>query len=241
MPCMGSFWSCVPLMMTSSNGNIFRVTGHLCGKFTGPRWISHTKASDAELWCLLWSARINSWVNNGEAGDLRRHSGHYDVIVMFPISFMPPTNIQGRSWAEAERPGPQLENVKKNNNPESIFKRNSILSLSNIVTLSLHICVYICIYDSLSITDWSWMITRHSYFWCEYDLVIINPRATKHISIIVTSGDVYPSYVRFVGPVHSVYSTYAYFVYLNMTFTFSASLWRENIQFRPKIRKLQSF
>ena len=43
-------------MMTSSNGDIFRVTGHLCGKFTGPRWISHTKASDAELWCLLWSA-----------------------------------------------------------------------------------------------------------------------------------------------------------------------------------------
>ena len=44
------------IMMTSSNGNIFRVTGHLCGEFTGPRWILHTKASDAELWCLLWSA-----------------------------------------------------------------------------------------------------------------------------------------------------------------------------------------
>ena len=43
-------------MMTSSNGNIFRVTGHLCGEFTGPRWIPHTKATDAELWCLLWSA-----------------------------------------------------------------------------------------------------------------------------------------------------------------------------------------
>ena len=43
-------------MMTSSNGNIFRVTGHLCGEFTGPRWILHTKASDAELWFLLWSA-----------------------------------------------------------------------------------------------------------------------------------------------------------------------------------------
>ena len=42
-------------MMTSSNGSIFRVTGHLCGEFTGPRWIPHTKASDAELWCLLWS------------------------------------------------------------------------------------------------------------------------------------------------------------------------------------------
>ena len=46
----------ITYMMTSSNGNIFRVTGHLCGEFTGPRWIPHTKASDAELWCLLWSA-----------------------------------------------------------------------------------------------------------------------------------------------------------------------------------------
>ena len=26
---------------------------------------------------------INGWVNNREAGDLRRHLGHYDVIVMF--------------------------------------------------------------------------------------------------------------------------------------------------------------
>ena len=43
-------------MMTSSNGNIFRVTGHLCGEFTGLRWIPHTTASDAELWCFLWSA-----------------------------------------------------------------------------------------------------------------------------------------------------------------------------------------
>ena len=36
-------------MMTSSNGNIFRVTGHLWEEFTGPRWILHTKASDAEF------------------------------------------------------------------------------------------------------------------------------------------------------------------------------------------------
>ena len=43
-------------MMTSSNGSIFCVTGHLCGEFTSPRWIPHTKASDVELWCFLWSA-----------------------------------------------------------------------------------------------------------------------------------------------------------------------------------------
>ena len=41
------------------------------------------KASDAELWCFLWSAlEKNGWVNNREAGDLRRHQAHYDVIVM---------------------------------------------------------------------------------------------------------------------------------------------------------------
>ena len=43
-------------MVTCSNGNIFRVTGHLCGEFTCPRWIPRTKVSDAELWCFLWSA-----------------------------------------------------------------------------------------------------------------------------------------------------------------------------------------
>ena len=48
--------TCSGFMMTSSNGNIFRLTGHLCGEFTGPRWIPRTKASDAELWCFLWSA-----------------------------------------------------------------------------------------------------------------------------------------------------------------------------------------
>ena len=46
----------VVIMMTSSNENIFRVTGPLCGEFTGHRWIPLTKASGAELWCFLWSA-----------------------------------------------------------------------------------------------------------------------------------------------------------------------------------------
>ena len=35
-------------MMTSLNGNIFRVTDHLCGEFTGHRWIPRTKASEAK-------------------------------------------------------------------------------------------------------------------------------------------------------------------------------------------------
>ena len=75
------FMACEIMMtMTSSNGNIFRVTGHLCGEFTG---IPRTKASDAELWCFsLICVLINGWVNNREAGDLRRHRVHYDVTVM---------------------------------------------------------------------------------------------------------------------------------------------------------------
>ena len=43
-------------MMTSSNGNIFRVTGPLWGESTGHRWIPLTRGSDAGLWCFLWSA-----------------------------------------------------------------------------------------------------------------------------------------------------------------------------------------
>ena len=70
-------------MMTSSNGNIFRVTGHLCGEFTGPRWIPTqrpmTRSFDFSLICV-W---INDWVNNREAGDLRRYLAHHDVTVMW--------------------------------------------------------------------------------------------------------------------------------------------------------------
>ena len=70
-------------IMTSSNGNIFRVTGPLCGEFTGHQWILITNASDAELWCFLWPVPwLNGWVNNREAGDLRRNRAHCDVIVM---------------------------------------------------------------------------------------------------------------------------------------------------------------
>ena len=57
-------------MMTSSNGNIFRVTGHLCSEFTGA------------LMFYLICAWMNGWVKNREAGDLRCHRAHYDVTVM---------------------------------------------------------------------------------------------------------------------------------------------------------------
>ena len=43
-------------MMTSPNGDLFRVTGPLCRESTGDQWIALTKTSNAELWCFLWSA-----------------------------------------------------------------------------------------------------------------------------------------------------------------------------------------
>ena len=63
-------------MMTSANGNIFRVTGHLCGDF--PHEGQWRGAFMFSLNCT-W---INRWVNTREAGDFRRRRAHYDVIVM---------------------------------------------------------------------------------------------------------------------------------------------------------------
>ena len=63
-------------MMTSSNGNMFRVTGFCAG--TGHRWIPLTQTSDSELWCFLWS---NGWVNNQDAGDLRRSLWRHRNVV----------------------------------------------------------------------------------------------------------------------------------------------------------------
>ena len=73
--------------MTSSNGNIFRVTGPLYGEFTGRRWpvIGEfpPQRPVTQSFDVFFSAHwINGWVSNHGAGDLRRHRAHYDAIVM---------------------------------------------------------------------------------------------------------------------------------------------------------------
>ena len=67
-------------MMTSSNGNIFRVTSYctLCGEFIFP----HKGQWRGALMFSLICALINGSVNNREAGDLIRHRAHYDVTVI---------------------------------------------------------------------------------------------------------------------------------------------------------------
>ena len=65
-------------MMTSLNGNIFRVTGLLWWESTGHRWFTLTEASDAELGVFFDLCLDKSWADNPDAGDLRRHRAHYE-------------------------------------------------------------------------------------------------------------------------------------------------------------------
>ena len=52
-------------------------------EFTAHRWIPLTKASDAELWCFLWSAPEHTIKQTiVTPGDLRCNRTHYDIIVM---------------------------------------------------------------------------------------------------------------------------------------------------------------
>ena len=56
-----------------------------------------TQSFDVSLIC----ARINGWVNNHKAGDLKRHRANYDVIVMWEPRGDPSTAVQiknSTSW-----------------------------------------------------------------------------------------------------------------------------------------------
>ena len=51
------------------------------------------------LMFTLICAPINGWVNNREAGDLRRYRAHYDVIVMLQVNNdLAPTRWQPTIW-----------------------------------------------------------------------------------------------------------------------------------------------
>ena len=66
--------------MTSTNRNIFSVTGPFCREFTGHRWIRLTTRS----FDIFFDLRLNKCLSIRHAGDLRRHRAHYDVTEMNP-------------------------------------------------------------------------------------------------------------------------------------------------------------
>ena len=95
------------VMMTSSNGNIFPHYWPFVREIRRtPVNSPHKGQWRGALMFSLICAWINCWVNNRQAGDLRHHHAHYDVIVMFN-TFIRPTakgiskhNITGQLWGE---------------------------------------------------------------------------------------------------------------------------------------------
>ena len=81
----GHFALFITDMMTSSNGNIFHVTGHLCGNspVTG-EFLHKGQWRGALVFSLIW---MNAWVDNFEADDLWRHRANFDVTVMDLYAF----------------------------------------------------------------------------------------------------------------------------------------------------------
>ena len=54
-------------MMTSSNGKIFRVTGPLCGEFTGHRWVPAQRPV-ARCFDVVFDLRLNELLNKQPSG-----------------------------------------------------------------------------------------------------------------------------------------------------------------------------
>ena len=69
-------------MMTSSNRNISPLLAICAGNLRWPVNSSHKGQWRWALMFYLICAWINGWLNNGEAGDLRRYRAHYDAIGM---------------------------------------------------------------------------------------------------------------------------------------------------------------
>ena len=75
----------------------------------------------------LICARINGWVNNREAGDLRRHQAHCDVIVMIQYEWINSMGNHGAAEVSSERRRSSCSGLlhaskTENKNEKPIFK-----------------------------------------------------------------------------------------------------------------------
>ena len=107
-------------MKTSSNGNIFRVTGHLCGELTGHRLIPHTQRSVTRSFDVCFELRLNKQLSKQSWGwwfettsrSLWRHcNGHFtlDELVRLPLKqTYPCSNCSIINWATAHPQGQHI-------------------------------------------------------------------------------------------------------------------------------------
>ena len=76
----------VNILMTYKKGTFSALLALCAGNSPITGEFSITKASDTELWCSsLIYARTRGWVNNRDAGDMRRYRAHYDVTLIKEI------------------------------------------------------------------------------------------------------------------------------------------------------------
>ena len=87
--------SAIP-MMTSSNGNIFSVTGPLCGEFTGQLWIS-LQRQVTRSFDVFFDLRLNKQLSKQSQMWWFDTSSRqfYDVTVM-------PTSCEGNHWSSVD-------------------------------------------------------------------------------------------------------------------------------------------
>ena len=69
-------------MMTSSNENVFALLA-ICAENSPVTGEFPSQRPETQSFDVVFNLRLKKhWVNNCEAGDLRRHRAYYDVIVM---------------------------------------------------------------------------------------------------------------------------------------------------------------
>ena len=99
--------------MTSSNGNISALLALCAGNSPSPVNSPHKGQWRGALAFSFIYAGINGWINNREAGDLRSHSAHYDVIVMWnppiPIRMLSQKSLFVWLWHSYPRHGRHVE------------------------------------------------------------------------------------------------------------------------------------
>ena len=69
----------IDFMVTSSNGNIFRVTGLLCGEFTGHRWIAPPQRPVTRSFDVIFDQTMETSVIETPSRRLWRH---YNVLAI---------------------------------------------------------------------------------------------------------------------------------------------------------------
>ena len=146
----------------------FPRAGHLCGEFTGvPAQRPVTRTLVFSLIC----AWINGWVNNGEAGDLRRHRAHYDVTVMSEGNPKPPLEFIVAWWGHLGR---DRSWIKPHKSPfrDNLFVENPWVK-SRLSVMSTPSCsgeMYI-VYQS-----YKWRVQRNTCIECGFTCFTGYPR-----------------------------------------------------------------